>query len=204
MNYLSFEPEDFATDAFFCSWVLHPTPETELFWLDWLRNNPSKARDIEMARQMVLLASSDEGIAPGSETVDRIWQGIEDGKNRKVIVFRNRLVWLKVAAALTLLLVAFAVYLNRQTHNHTYRTAFGESRRVLLPDGSLVTLNANSSLRVADRWGRRTEREVWLEGEAFFSVSKLKKAGSAVKFTVHTHDLNVEVRGTEFNDNTRQ
>jgi transmembrane sensor len=204
MNYLSFEPEDFATDAFFCSWVLHPTPETEIFWLDWLRNNPSKARDIEMARQMVLLASSEEGVAPGSETVDRIWQGIEDGKNRKVIVLAERIMWAKVAAAVALLLIAFTVYLNRQTHNYTYRTAFGESRRVLLPDGSLVTLNANSSLRVADRWGRRTEREVWLEGEAFFSVSKLKKAGRAVKFTVHTHDLNVEVRGTEFNVNTRQ
>ena len=107
MNYLSFEPEDFATDALFCSWVLHPTPETELFWLDWLRNNPDKARDIELARQMVLLASSDEAPAPGSETVDRIWQGIEEGKNRKVIHFPNRTIWLKAAAAVALLLVAF-------------------------------------------------------------------------------------------------
>ena len=204
MNYLSFEPEDFATDALFCSWVLHPSPETELFWLDWLRNNPDKARDIELARQMVLLASSDEAPAPGSETVDRIWQGIEEGKNRKVIHFPNRTIWLKAAAAIALLLVAFGGYFYRTGQKHTYHTAFGESRRVLLPDGTLVTLNANSGLRVADRWGRRTEREVWLEGEAFFSVSKLKKAGQAVKFTVHTHDLNVEVRGTEFNVNTRQ
>lgn len=204
MNYLSFEPEDFATDASFCSWVLHPTPEAERFWLDWLRNNPSKARDIELARQMVLLASADDGIAPNSETVDRIWQGIEEGKNRKIIVFGNRVIWLKVAAAVVLLLVAFGGYFYRQGQSHTYHTAFGESRRVLLPDGTLVTLNANSSLRVADRWGRRTEREVWLDGEAFFNVSKLKRAGHAAKFTVHTHDLNVEVRGTEFNVNTRQ
>lgn len=204
MNYLSFEPEDFATDAFFCSWVLHPTPEAELFWLDWLRNNPSKARDIELARQMVLLASSEGAIAPSSETVDRIWQGIEEGKNRKVILFPNRAIWLKAAAAVVLLLVAFGGYFYRTGQKLTYHTAFGESRRVLLPDGTLVTLNANSSLRVADRWGRRTEREVWLDGEAFFSVSKVKKAGYAVKFTVHTHDLNVEVRGTEFNVNTRQ
>lgn len=204
MHYESFEPEDFATDAFFCSWVLHPTPETERFWLDWLRNNPSKARDIELARQMVLLASSDEGTAPGSETVDRIWQGIEEGKSGEVVVFRDRMLWLKAAAAVVLLLVAFGGYFYRQGQSHTYRTAFGESRRLLLPDGTQVTLNANSSLRVADRWGRRTEREVWLEGEAFFSVSKLKKEGQAVKFVVHTHDLNVEVRGTEFNVNTRQ
>ncbi|MGX5852325.1 FecR family protein [Dyadobacter jiangsuensis] len=204
MNYLSFEPEDFAADAFFCSWVLHPTPETERFWLDWLRNNASKARDIELARQMVLLASSEETPAPSPETVDRIWQGIEEGKSRKVILFPNRTIWLKAVAAVILLLVAFGGYFYRKGQNHTYHTAFGESRRVLLPDGTLVTLNANSSLRVADRWGRRTEREVWLDGEAFFSVSKLKKAGHAVKFTVHTHDLNVEVRGTEFNVNTRQ
>jgi transmembrane sensor len=204
MNYLSFEPEDFATDAFFCSWVLHPTPEAEIFWLDWLRENPSKSDDIEMARQMVLLASSEENVAPSAETIERLWQGIDERKNKKVILFQNRIVWMKVAAVVSLLILAFAFYLQKETRNNTYRTAFGESRRLLLPDGSQVTLNANSSLRVADRWGRRTEREVWLEGEAFFSVTKLKKEGRPVKFTVHTHDLNVEVRGTEFNVNTRK
>nr|WP_295928834.1 FecR domain-containing protein [uncultured Dyadobacter sp.] len=204
MNYLSFEPEDFATDAFFCSWVLHPTPETELFWLDFLRDYPAKARDIELARQMVLLASLGDDIKPSPATVDRIWEGIEAGRSPKRFVLRDRVVWMKIAAAVTLLLVAFAFYVGQQNRNHTYHTSFGESRRVLLPDGSLVTLNANSSLRVADRWGRRTEREVWLSGEAFFSVSKLKREGKAVKFIVHTHDLSVEVRGTQFNVNTRK
>lgn len=204
MNYLLFEPEDFATDACFCSWVLRPTAETELFWLDFLRDHPSKARDIEMARQMVLLASSDGGGKPSAETVDRIWQGIEEGKNRKRTLWLNRMLWMKAAAAVALLTIASALYLGRQTQNHIYRTSFGESRRVLLPDGSLVTLNANSKLRVADRWGRPTDREVWLDGEAFFSVSKVKRKGRAIKFIVHTHDLNVEVRGTEFNVNTRK
>ncbi len=153
---------------------------------------------------MVLLASLDDDVGPSTEAVDRIWEGIEAGKNKKHIIFRNRLVWMKVAAVVTLLLVAFVFYIGRQNQNHTYHTTFGESRRVLLPDGSLVTLNANSSLRVADRWGRRTEREVWLNGEAFFSVRETKREGEAVKFVVHTHDLNVEVRGTEFNVNTRK
>lgn len=204
MNYLSFEPEDFALDAFFCRWVLEPDPETEAFWLDWLRNNPYKSKDIEMARQLVLLASSDDGVAPSSVAIDRMWEKIESGRQPKILPLRKAKFWMKLAAAVAFLIVAFGGYFYKQVRNQTYRTAYGESRRVLLPDGSLVTLNANSRLRISNDWGQPREREVWLTGEAFFYVSKMKRDGRPVKFTVHTQDLNIEVRGTQFNVNTRK
>jgi transmembrane sensor len=204
MNYLLYEPEDFATDAFFCRWVLEPTPENETFWLDWLHSNPAKKGDIEIARKLVLLASSDDGVSPSPETIDRIWQAIEDGKQSETFFYKNRRLWMKVAASVALLVLAFSGYLYKRAQNHTYRTAFGESRRLLMPDGSQVTLNANSSLRISDHWGQSEEREVWLEGEAFFQVSKIRKKEQPVKFVVHTHDLNVEVKGTQFNVNTRK
>jgi transmembrane sensor len=204
MNYSLYEPEDFALDAFFCSWVLEPTTENEAFWLEWLHNNPGKSRDIEVARQLVLLASSDVGLPPSPETVDRIWKGIEDGRQSEIFVPQNRRLWLKIAASVALLVIAFTGYLYKRDQTHTYRTAFGESRRLLMPDGSQVTLNANSTLRIPGQWGQSSEREVWLEGEAFFHVNKIRKAGQATKFVVHTHDLNVEVKGTQFNVNTRK
>jgi len=206
MNYLSFEPEDFAVDEYFCRWVLSPSPETEAFWQDWLFRNPGKNKHVEIARQLVLLASSAEDNQQiTSETIDRIWQGIEEGKQTEKLHFLLKSkFWLKVAAAVSLLLLVFAGYFQKKVQSHTYRTAFGESRRLLLPDKSLVTLNANSSLRISDEWGRPKEREVWLEGEAFFSVSKTKRKNRPVKFVVHTPDLNVEVKGTEFNVNTRK
>lgn len=205
MNYLSFEPEDFAVDAFFCRWVLAPTPEAEVFWRDWLSENQFKKKDVEIARQLVLLASADDGVVPTSETVDRIWQRIDAGKQVcKFHFLRESKFWMKVAAAVSLLVIVFAGYFHKRIQSHTYRTAFGESRRLLLPDKSLVTLNANSTLRISDVWGKPTEREVWLEGEAFFSVSKIRRNNQSVKFVVHTPDLNVEVKGTEFNVNTRK
>jgi transmembrane sensor len=86
---------------------------------------------------------------------------------------------------------------------HTYATHYGETARVKLPDGSLVTLNANSKLTYQD-WEDEKDREVWLEGEAFFEVQKKKRSGGRVKFVVHTDALQVEVLGTRFNVSDRR
>lgn len=62
---------------------------------------------------------------------------------------------------------------------------------VFLPDSSVVTLNAESSIRFSEKkWNR--QRDVELKGEAFFQVSK----GS--KFHVSTDAGIVSVLGTEF------
>jgi ferric-dicitrate binding protein FerR (iron transport regulator) len=87
------------------------------------------------------------------------------------------------------------------TVRHT--TAYGETREVTLPDSSVVVLNANSSLRYPSDWASDADREVWLEGEAYFSVRKATPSRPdhtrrRIRFTVHTPDLNVEVLGTQF------
>jgi ferric-dicitrate binding protein FerR (iron transport regulator) len=87
-----------------------------------------------------------------------------------------------------------------------YATAFGETKSFVLPDGSEVALNANSTLSY--RWdaasGSGQAREVRLRGEAFFHVSKQQSAGQPVKFIVRTDNAAVEVLGTQFNVNTRR
>ena len=71
-------------------------------------------------------------------------------------------------------------------------TLAGEKRTIELPDASTVTLNALSSLQYdKDAWPDR--RELELEGEAFFDVSKGKT------FSVNTANGTVTVLGTEFN-----
>lgn len=79
-------------------------------------------------------------------------------------------------------------------------TAFAEQRTVSLPDGSTVELNANSSISFQEEWNDEENRKVWLNGEAFFHVTKKQKTGQ--KFCVLTDDLVVEVLGTSFNVNT--
>ena len=104
--------------------------------------------------------------------------------------------WLLVASVLLAVLVG-SVWLLREPLLYVHhQTAFGEVRTLTLPDGSRVSLNANTRLRLS-RWqfGRHA-REVWLTGEAEFSVRHLL---SHQPFLVHTSDsLTVRVLGTEF------
>jgi transmembrane sensor len=82
------------------------------------------------------------------------------------------------------------------------QTGYGQRRTVRLPDGSVVTLNAHSTLTLSPDWGSG-KREVTLSGEAFFRVSKLEAAGQPVKFTVKANHVAVEVLGTQFDVSTR-
>ncbi|HEV3326760.1 MAG TPA: FecR domain-containing protein [Puia sp.] len=82
------------------------------------------------------------------------------------------------------------------------RTGYGEIKNVLLPDSSVVVLNANSSMRIPQQWTESGSRQVWLEGEAYFQVKK--KPSTVQKFVVHTRQVDVEVLGTKFNVNTRR
>ncbi|WP_373515132.1 FecR family protein [Persicitalea sp.] len=82
-----------------------------------------------------------------------------------------------------------------------HSTPFGQRKRLVLPDGSVVMLNANSALQVV-HW-TATRREVSLRGEAFFQVSKKRLAGQPVKFVVRANNVAVEVLGTQFDVSTR-
>ncbi len=82
-----------------------------------------------------------------------------------------------------------------------YVTDFGERQSITLPDGSLVTLNADSEMRVDRNWAPEGGGEVWLSGEAFFEV--VKKTEPSAKFSVHTTGLTVDVMGTAFNVHNR-
>lgn len=81
-----------------------------------------------------------------------------------------------------------------------YTTGFGERSEIELDDGSVVTLNANSTLYWTEGWNKSKERKVALEGEAFFKVKKQ----NGIPFTVHTSDVAVEVLGTSFNVDSRE
>jgi len=70
----------------------------------------------------------------------------------------------------------------------------GSRSQVELPDGTLVSINAGSNLYYRSSFGQET-REVWLEGEAYFKVTK----GSSIPFTVNAKDVTIKALGTEFN-----
>ena len=71
-------------------------------------------------------------------------------------------------------------------------TGPGERKVFTLPDGSLVHLDADSSLRFVKNFADRT-RLVRLEGHAYFDVQKNDGA-----FTVRSDVANIQVLGTQF------
>lgn len=104
---------------------------------------------------------------------------------------------LKIAASFLILFASIYIY-------DSYRieklgTAFqaihvpaGNRTNLILPDGTEVWLNANTSLKYPMAF-TTSHREVILDGEAYFDVVKDKKP-----FIVKTDKYNVEVLGTKF------
>lgn len=110
--------------------------------------------------------------------------------------------WLRVAASIAFLLVfswvSYQFYQKSDQRTPVayteVRTPKGKVQKVTLPDGSEVWLNAASKIRYSSDFGGE-KREVWLEGEAYFSVVHQTDR----PFQVHTGNLLTNVLGTVFN-----
>lgn len=72
---------------------------------------------------------------------------------------------------------------------------YGKVFEIVLSDKTIVHLNAGSSIRYPVQFLKGQDRNVFLEGEAFFEVTK----NTDQPFVVHTDNMNVEVLGTKFN-----
>lgn len=107
----------------------------------------------------------------------------------KVIRLKPMATFLKIAAVIAVL---FTVYLFINSLDTTIETKIAEKQYFLLPDDSKVVLNANSTINYNKKDWKKS-RELTLNGEAYFNVSKGKK------FLVITQLGIVNVLGTQFN-----
>ncbi|HET9745224.1 MAG TPA: FecR domain-containing protein [Chitinophagaceae bacterium] len=74
-------------------------------------------------------------------------------------------------------------------------TKNGNRTKVVLPDGSQVWLNAGSSLDYNNSTFNKDLREVSLDGEAYFDVTR----DESKPFIIHTKKMDIKVIGTTFN-----
>ena len=81
---------------------------------------------------------------------------------------------------------------------NTISTPNGGEWQIQLPDGSMVWLNAASSIQYSLNIGTAKQRVVKLDGEAYFEVAK----NATHPFIVETDKQSVEVLGTHFNINS--
>lgn len=107
--------------------------------------------------------------------------------------------WMRVAAALVagIVLGAASLFVLRPDVDPglcEVTAPAGTRSQIMLPDSSLVWLNAGSKLIYAGDFGRKS-RQVRLEGEGYFEVTR----NAGCPFTVRTDVLDITVLGTSFN-----
>lgn len=210
MSYSNFGVADFVKDPYFQSWVLQDDPEINAFWELWIELYPEKMPLVSAAIDCLLHKSIEKTTPVSSQHIDAAWKQVHlaitpGNKAAGVEPFsrmpqRKNSHWIPLAAALTgLLLLAFGYWFyTGQQARVTITSQNSQVIPVSLPDGSQVMLNANSSLSFRKNWDDQHAREVWLKGEAFFSVKKDPVIGQPT-FTVHANKLKVQVLGTQFN-----
>lgn len=213
MSYDNYSVNDFAMDESFKIGVKDPQSEEGVYWKEWILQNPDKRELIDEARQVILYMDfKTHSLSKGD--VSSLWQKLDRRiEEREYLLTINKypaktqIIWgfnncRRLAAVFAgLLLLSTSLFFVLQNNNTTeYITQYGEIKTILLPDSSTVSLNANSIIKYKSEWNGDEPRQVWLKGEAFFSVVHTT---NDQKFIVNTSDLDVEVLGTEFNVNNR-
>ena len=216
--YATYSTEDFLADESFQAFALGSDAAAGQFWRTWLAQHPAKQAEANeaLALLQLLAASQLPPISSGLKQAEatKLWQAMHAPAARlqpALRISQRARRWVGGAVA-ALGLSAAGAGLWQYAHVApaaawtSYATRAGEHRALLLPDGSRVTLNANSVLQLATAWPPGHAREVWLAGEAFFQVqhtaparlTAVAAAPAAVKFTVHAGPLDVAVLGTQF------
>jgi transmembrane sensor len=202
--------EDFLTDESFRNWVNSPTPELEAHWTSWMEANQPKIDLVHQSRKIIQSLNFKEFQAD-SVTKERILQKIrlETKPKHKYRIYLNARY--RVAATAAILIVALGIaglrYFNsvaKQQQEPIYAVSdliqksnpAGERSKHILPDGSIIFLNAASSIEYPKTFGADA-RVVKLQGEAFFEVMKEENR----PFRVLAKAFEVKVLGTTFNVN---
>ena len=171
-------------DTLLARWLEGSLTEEELRELE---NSPEYPTLLRMKQNFELLQS------PRTDEQRILRHVLSQQKSKPVkTIPLYRKMWFSAAAAI-LVLVGLSVYF---TLPKQFSTSNGQTYTFVLPDASQVKLNAGSQASYSD-WNWDNNRQIDLNGEAYFKVAKGKK------FTVQTDLGNVTVLGTQFNVKSR-
>jgi ferric-dicitrate binding protein FerR (iron transport regulator) len=194
--------EELISEESFLAWYFKTDPQAIEEWNSRIANDPMQRKLVEEAVQLLQHITIKEQPVDArrlKNAEERLVHttGFKDADQTSAPVVSMRLRRIKwVAAAAIIFLTSIGVWQYIRTNAKlVMQTAYGETRQEVLPDGSEVMLNANTNLSYR-KWKAGTDREVWVNGEAFFHV---KKTAQKTKFIVHTGHFDVVVTGTQFN-----
>lgn len=217
-KYSHFKSKDFVWDESFRNWVLHPTPELDAYWAQWLLDHPLQSPVIQQAKEVVLLLKVKDPLVSDSEvellvrkTAGRREQRTEQQSTPIVSIQRwYQQSWIKMAASVLLVIGlgwAFYTQSDSRAKAATYEQLISIVKEPLiekvnatqlpllvrLPDGSTVRLQKGSRISYSPAFNG-AKREVYLTGEGFFDVVK----NPSQPFLVYANELVTKVLGTSF------
>jgi len=165
--------------------------------LNELQNNPEEQKMFER------LQAFWNNYSVEINSADRVWKktaeklGFDEKETGEILSLKSILRY--AAAAVLVLSIGINSYflLNKWTSKQVemieYSTKTGEVKNFVLPDGSKVWLNSESTLILPEKFEGET-RNVYLIGQAFFKVQKNPNK----PFFVNASQLIIKVLGTSF------
>jgi transmembrane sensor len=207
-DYRNFPPERLAADDSFRRWIIENHPSDRYYWENWLLENPDKKELVEKSAR--LISDSRKALShPLQEEEIRLEiTKLSQAIRKKTVVRQHTSIslWWKLAAAVAVILCLgklnmqpeqYSIHKNIFSHNaglsivEDNRTP--HPRLIHLPDRSSVILQPGSTLTYPLAF-QADEREVFLDGEAFFEVTK----NPDKPFSVYTRTISTKVLGTSF------
>lgn len=168
---------------------------------DWINTNDAGKREFIRLKNIHALASNGKHIMHIDDEFLQLEQQIhQTHKPPKSIMFRR---YLKYAAILiTVLCFGFSLSEIRNSLpspseeglTNEFFAPEGQISEFTLADGSRVWLNSGTRIKVPANFSPKS-RKLFMEGEAFFEVTKDPKH----PFVVQTKELSIKVMGTSFN-----
>ena len=216
-DYRNYSVEEYARDESFRQWVLDRNPQSEILWLAWLAENPDCNDKVQLAKVFLLNLEHKQVSLPTSELDQIVNNIIHAGRPTTISRWRKLSSWhsWQAAAVVLLLVIGFAAVVKWVKSNTFEQSNLEElspilvkdyteiihtgsgTRKILLQDSSLVVLYPHAKLKYPNRFNPN-RREVYLSGQAFFSVTKNPKK----PFWVYTDHISTQVLGTSFLVNT--
>lgn len=145
------------------------------------------------ALSMLLTRPDDE--TEGRQYFGQFLRRIQSEKRKKrYIAIAKYAAMMTIAILSTLFVYSFLSHKEQASAINTLYVPAGQRARLSLEDGTVVWLNAQSTLTYPAQFSGK-KREVTLTGEAFFDVAKNPKK----TFIVSTQHVEMKVLGTQFN-----
>lgn len=165
---------------------------------EWMKESDENAGELFRMEEIYQLGKfpfEEENLVAKAER--RLGRRLEQENQKRQEVFKLKSVLRYVAAIVGVIVLAAGLaywFRNKAEELVVASAAHGQVREMLLPDGTKVWLNQSSVLKYPRAFEGK-ERHVYLDGEAYFEVTRNHEK----PFTVKSQAMDVRVLGTSFN-----